>query len=220
MGDIMDNNKKILKTLKIMYPDAKPQLNFTSPFELLIATMLSAQSTDEQVNKVTKGLFEVVKSPEDIVNMPLKELEEHVKGCGIYRNKARNIKKTCEILVTEHNSQVPRHLEELVELPGVGRKTANVVLSNAFDIPAIGVDTHVFRVSARLGLTVNAKNPFATELQLQKIIPESDWKQAHHWLIYHGRRVCAARKPKCPDCQLNKWCQDYIGKIDFSTVKK
>lgn len=198
-------NQRILEILAVTYPDAKPALKFTNPFELLIATILSAQSTDEQVNKVTAKLFAHFKTPQEIAQLTQEELEEYVKGCGLYKNKSKNILATCKILVEKYSGLVPDTLEELMELPGVGRKTANVVLSNAFGQDAIAVDTHVFRVSNRLGLAC-AKDPLETEKQLQKNIPKEYWSQAHHWLIYHGRRICKARKPSCSECPLESLC--------------
>ncbi len=200
-----ERNRKILETLRSLYPDAKPALIYSNPFELLIATMLSAQSTDNQVNKVTAKLFAKYKTPAELAQLKPEELEEHIKGCGLYKNKSKNIIATCKILVEKYNGQVPESLEQLTELPGVGRKTANVVLSNAFGQDAIAVDTHVFRVANRLGLAY-AKDPLNTELQLQQSIPQKYWSQAHHWLIYHGRKICKARNPDCGVCPLEKHC--------------
>ncbi len=202
----MSVNEDILKRLNKHYPNAKPGLHFKSAFELLIATILSAQTTDRQVNAVTKGLFETCPDASGMLRLSKTELEDIVKSCGFYKTKAKSILETCRILVDQYGGNVPRTMEELTALPGVGRKTANVVLSNAFGIPAIAVDTHVFRVSNRLGLA-DAKDVFKTEEQLMAAIPKDKWSLAHHWLIWHGRRVCFARKPNCQGCFLNDICK-------------
>lgn len=202
----MSRNETILTRLESFYYGAKPGLNFTNAFELLIATIMSAQTTDKQVNAVTETLFEKYPDAQSLCNIDIEELEELIKSTGFYRNKAANVKKTCCILISEHDGQVPQTMHDLLELPGVGRKTANVVLSNAFDIPAIAVDTHVFRVANRLGLA-NAKSVQLTERQLMENIPKSKWSDAHHWLIRHGRKVCLARSPKCQDCFLADVCK-------------
>lgn len=197
----------ILDKLKDMYP-TKPALHFTNAFELLIATILSAQCTDKQVNKVTDVLFKKFKSPEEIAALTVDELSSYIKSCGFYRNKAENIIKTCAMLVNDYDSKVPDSMEELTKLPGVGRKTANVVLSNAFGRDAIAVDTHVFRVSNRLGLA-DSSDVLKTEYQLMENIPKNKWSKAHHWLIYHGRNICTARNPKCSECPLSEQCSFY-----------
>ena len=192
-----------------MYEDPnKNLLNFETPFEALIATMLSAQSTDIRVNAVTSELFKVANTPKDFVNMDIKDLENWIKSIGIYKNKAKNIKATSQILVDNFNSEVPKDKAELIKLPGVGNKTANVVLANAFDIPAFAVDTHVFRVANRIGL-VDAKNVSQTEAQLTKNVPEDEWNITHKRLISHGRAICKARGPLCEECDLNKLCLYY-----------
>ena len=196
---------EVLSILAATYPSAKPALTFSSPFELLVATILSAQSTDVMVNKCTAELFPVANTPERIAAMTEEELFPYIKRCGFFNTKGRHILETARILVAHFGGEVPADLEQLQTLPGVGRKTANVVASNAFGIPAIAVDTHVFRVSNRIGLA-QAKNVEKTEEQLQKAIPRESWTQAHHWLIYHGRQVCDARKPKCDSCPLNHLC--------------
>jgi endonuclease III len=201
-------SKKILATLRKLYPEARCGLDYGSPFELLIATILSAQCTDKRVNLVTPALFRRAKGPEQILKLGEKGLVSFIRTCGLYQAKAKNILATCEKLVREFQGRVPQSLEELTRLPGVGRKTANVVLSNAFDTPAIAVDTHVFRVSRRLGLA-RGKNPHQVELELQKAIPQQDWSEAHHLLIAHGRGLCAARKPRCEACPLRAGC-DYF----------
>jgi len=199
---------EILKILEEVYPDAKAELNFSNSFELLIATILSAQCTDVRVNKVTEKLFKEYKTPEDYLTLSQEELGEKIRSCGFYNNKSKNILGTCDILVNKHNGQVPNTREELIKLPGVGRKTANVVLSNAFSVDAIAVDTHVFRVSNRIGLS-SSDNVLDTEKDLMKNIEKSMWSKAHHLLIFHGRRICKARKPKCEICPIIKYCIYY-----------
>ncbi|MFA5675394.1 MAG: endonuclease III [Christensenellales bacterium] len=207
----MSNTRQILKRLGEHYSDARPGLVYKSAFELLMATMLSAQTTDRQVNAVTGVLFEKYPDAESLMRLEQSELEEYIKSCGFYHTKAKNMLKTCGILVSKHGGRVPQTIEELTALPGVGRKTANVVLSNAFGIPAIAVDTHVFRVANRLGLA-SAKNAEQTERQLMRVIPKESWSDAHHWLIWHGRRLCTARRPKCQYCFLHDICP-YEGKV-------
>ncbi|MDS1030718.1 endonuclease III [Bacillota bacterium LX-D] len=197
--------QEILNLLARSYPNAKPALNFANSFQLLIATILSAQSTDNQVNKVTANLFTKYQTPADIAVLTPEELAKDIKGCGLYHTKSKNIIATCKILADKYGGKVPDRLEQLVELPGVGRKTANVVLSNAFGQDAIAVDTHVLRVANRLGLA-NSTDPFKTEMQLQQVIPQKKWSLAHHWLIYHGRKRCKARRPDCLGCELTKIC--------------
>lgn len=188
-----------------VYKDTKPALKFRNPFELLIAVILSAQCTDVRVNITTARLFAKAPYPQDIVDMGLTALEQEIKDCGLFRNKAKNIMATCEILVREFDSKVPEDFNTLLKLPGVGRKTANVVTSIAFDRPAIAVDTHVFRVANRLKLAVG-ETPLEVEEGLMKAIPKELWSQAHHWLIWHGRRVCKARRPLCGECPLGEVC--------------
>lgn len=192
-----------------MYPDVDhSMLDFTTPFELLVATILSAQATDVSVNKVTKEMFKEANTPEDFANMDIKTLENYIRSIGIYRNKAKNIKAASKILVNDYNSTVPKDKKELQKLPGVGRKTANVVVSNAYGIPAIAVDTHVFRVSNRIGLA-NANNVDKTEDQLEKNIDQSRWTKTHHQIITHGRALCKARNPLCEECPINEICEYY-----------
>lgn len=188
-----------------VYKDTKPALKFRNPFELLVAVILSAQCTDVRVNITTERLFVRAPCPQDIVDMGLPALEQEIKDCGLFRNKAKNIMATCEILVREFDSKVPEDFDTLLKLPGVGRKTANVVTSIAFDRPAIAVDTHVFRVANRLKLAVG-ETPLEVEEGLMKAIPKELWSQAHHWLIWHGRRVCKARRPLCGECPLGEVC--------------
>ncbi|MEN6419266.1 MAG: endonuclease III [Clostridiaceae bacterium] len=208
-----------LAILAQSYPNAKPALEFHTPFELLVATILSALSTDVMVNLCTRELFPVANTPEQIAAMTADELFPYIKRCGFFNTKGRHILETARILVTKFGSEVPADLELLQTLPGVGRKTANVVASNAFGIPAIAVDTHVFRVSNRIGLA-NAKNVEKTEEQLQKAIPREQWSQAHHWLIFHGRQICAARKPKCEICPLSGLCAFYQKNSTKTTPKQ
>lgn len=202
--------EKTLEALEKVYYDTTCALEFENPFELLISTILSAQCTDKQVNKITEPLFRLFPSPADFARLEPEELEPHVKSCGFYRNKARNIVLACRALIEKYGGNVPDNMEDLTLLPGVGRKTANVVLSNAFGVDAIAVDTHVFRVSNRIGF-VHARTPEETEKQLMTSIPKEKWSNAHHWLIWHGRRVCHARKPDCVNCPVLEWCE-YAGK--------
>ena len=195
-----------LAILAATYPNAKPALEFGSPFELLVATILSAQCTDVMVNQCTRVLFPVANTPEQFAAMTEETLFPYIKSCGFYRMKGKHILETARILVTQYGGEVPADLDKLQTLPGVGRKTANVVGSNAFGIPAIAVDTHVFRVSNRIGLA-KANNVEKTEEQLQKAIPREHWSAAHHWLIYHGRQICDARKPKCEICPISHICE-------------
>ena len=197
---------KIIELLETAYSHAKTALNYTNPLEILVATILSAQCTDKRVNIVTKTLFKKYKTATDYANADLAELEEDIRSTGFYRNKAKNIKNTGRMLVEKYDSQVPRTMEELIELPGVARKTANIVLSNAYGvIVGIAVDTHVRRLSERLGLTENT-NPDKIEADLMLIVPKAYWKRINNLLIFHGRNVCIARKPKCSPCVLNKLC--------------
>jgi endonuclease-3 len=197
---------KIIELLEKEHPDAKIALNYSNSLELLVATMLSAQCTDERVNKVTETLFKKYMKPEDYANADLKKLEQDIKSTGFYRNKAKNIKNSIKLLVEKYNSKVPRTMEELLELPGVARKTANIVLTNAYGVIAgVAVDTHVRRLAQRLGLTENS-NPDKIEKDLMNIVPEDKWMRITDLLIFHGRRVCTAKKPKCAVCVLNKIC--------------
>ncbi len=198
----------IIEKLEQMYPQADTELKFNSEYELLVAVMLSAQCTDKRVNQVTEKLFKEYNTPEKMLTLSQEELEKKIFSCGFYKNKAKNILKTSKTLVEKYNGKVPDNLKELQELDGVGRKTANVVGAVAFNIPAIAVDTHVFRVANRIGLT-NAKNELNTELQLQKAIPKEKWLRVHHLIIWHGRRCCDARKPKCESCLIKEECKYY-----------
>jgi endonuclease-3 len=197
---------RIIKLLEEEHPDARIALHYGNPLGLLIATILSAQCTDERVNIVTKTLFKKYRHPEDYANADLKELEQEIRSTGFYHNKARNIRKCCQMLVEKFDSQVPETMQELLELPGVARKTANVVLSNAYGIiEGIIVDTHVRRLAQRLGLTKN-DNPDKIEEDLMKLVPKAQWLRFADLLIFHGRRVCTAKKPKCEACVISKLC--------------
>lgn len=205
--------KEAINILLELYPDAKAELNYSSSFELLIATILSAQCTDVQVNKTTEKLFKDYKTPEDYLGLTEEELGEMIRSCGFYKTKSKNILATSKLIVENFNGQVPDTLEELITLPGVGRKTANVVLSNAFGKPAIAVDTHVFRVSNRIGLA-DSKNVLDTERDLMDNIDKKTWSKAHHLLIFHGRRICKARKPLCKNCPLTDYCSYFKEEIN------
>ncbi len=199
-----EQKKMILEKLEQMYPEAKAELVFSNPYEMLVATILSAQCTDRQVNRVTPAVFSRYPDPVSMAAADVNDLYPMVKSCG-FSTKASNIISACRIIRDIYGGEVPHTMEELTKLPGVGRKTANVVLSNAFGIPAFAVDTHVFRVCNRLGLC-RADNVTETEKQMTRIIPKEKWGQAHHWLIWHGRRLCKARNPLCRDCELKDLC--------------
>ena len=196
---------KIITILRKTYPDAKCSLHFSNPLELLVATILSAQCTDERVNIVTKDLFKKYKTAGDYANAPAAELEKDIHSTGFYRNKAKSIQKCAAALLERHGGQVPSTLEELVQLAGVGRKTANVVLGNAFDTPGIVVDTHIQRLSQRMKFTKNT-DPVKIEFDLNALVPQKDWTNFCHWMIWHGRKVCTARKPDCPHCPIGDYC--------------
>jgi endonuclease III len=197
---------EVTARLKAEYPDARTELDWSNPLELLVATILSAQTTDVQVNRVTESLFSKYRTAEDYADSTADELEEDIRPTGFYRNKARSLRGMASALVEEHGGEVPRTMSELVALPGVGRKTANVVLGNAFGTnEGIVVDTHVRRVSGRLGLT-ECSDPVKIEQELMRLVPEGDWTIFSHLLILHGRRTCKARKPDCPNCVLNDIC--------------
>jgi len=197
--------KKIWPILEKTYPDAKTALKFVSPLELLIATILSAQCTDVRVNMVTPGLFKKYKSAKDWAKADIKQIESDIKSTGFYHNKAVSIKGACTKIVEQFDGKVPDTMEELVALPGVGRKTANVVLGNAFGTPAIACDTHVIRLSRRLGLSENS-DPVKLEFDLAEIVPKKSWTVFSHALILHGRNICKARKPDCENCPISKYC--------------
>ena len=196
---------QLVEMLPGVYPGAHCELNFSNPLELLVATILSAQCTDKRVNEVTKTLFKKYKTPQDYAQAPLAELEEDIRSTGFFHNKAKNIQGCCWGLVKRHHSKVPQTIEELVALPGIGRKTANVVLGNAFGIPGIVVDTHVGRIAQRLGLT-EEKDPVKIEFALMPLIPEKHWTIFSHQMIEHGRSLCTARAPQCLSCFLRPFC--------------
>jgi endonuclease III len=197
---------KIIELLEKQYPDAKTALNYSNPLEILVATMLSAQTTDERVNIVTQNLFKKYHTFEDYGKVDIKELEQDIRSTGFYHNKARNLQNAAKLLVEKYHSQVPKTMEELLELPGVARKTANIVIYNAYGkIEGVAVDTHVHRLSQRLGLTEN-EDAAKIEQDLMQITPKEKWMELTDLLIFHGRQVCFARKPNCADCILNKIC--------------
>lgn len=197
--------KKIFDKLATVYPAVRPALEYTSAFELLIATILSAQCTDERVNVVTQSLFKKYRKPQDFIKVSLKELERDIFSTGFYHQKAINIQRCCKQLLDNFGGQVPREIDNLVKLAGVGRKTASVVAGNAFGIPAIAVDTHVRRLSNLLQF-INSNDPVKIEFRLKELLPKSYWINASHWLAAHGRKICIARKPKCNECVISKLC--------------
>jgi endonuclease-3 len=206
IGDKKKRAGEIIKRLKKEYPDAHCALNHTSAFELLIATILSAQCTDVRVNIVTADLFRKYGKPEDYLKVQQEELQKDIHSTGFFRNKAKNIQATCERIIDVFGGEVPRTMEEILTLGGVARKTANVVLGNAFGIASgVVVDTHVSRLSQRLGLTMNT-TPEKIEKDLEELVPKKDWIIFPHWMIFHGRQICIARKPKCGECVLNNIC--------------
>ena len=202
----MDRVSEILSELSRLYPDAKPALAFRSPYELLVAVILSAQCTDERVNKVTAELFKEHNTPEAMITLGQEELERKIYSCGFYHNKAKHILSASQDILSRYGGEVPGSLEELTTLAGVGRKTANVVYAVAFGGDAIAVDTHVFRVSNRLGLA-EGNTPEKVERGLMQAIPQPEWSKAHHWLIWHGRKVCHSQRPDCESCALAKLCK-------------
>lgn len=198
---------EIIKILKQMYPDATCSLNFSTPFEMGIAVMLSAQCTDERVNKITPLLFEKYKKPEDYMKASLEEMEEIIKPCGFYKNKAKNLMGYVKMVVEEYGGKLPETMEELISLPGIGRKSANVIMLEAFNNPqGIAVDTHAKRISNRLGLS-KEKEPSKIEQDLIKQIPHEYFKDVNHLFVWHGRKTCDARKPKCEECKLREYCE-------------
>lgn len=209
IADLKKRTAEIIKRLKKAYPDAHCALNHTTPFELLIATILSAQCTDERVNIVTADLFRKYRGPEDFVAVSQQELERDIHSTGFFRNKAKNIKAASRRLIEVYGGEIPRTMPEILTLGGVARKTANVVLGNAFGIASgVVVDTHVSRLSQRLGLT-KEKTPEKIEGDLQELVPKKHWVMFSHWLIFHGRQICQARKPKCTECVLADQCPSY-----------
>ncbi|MFL6277737.1 MAG: endonuclease III [Blastocatellia bacterium] len=204
--DEKQRTRQIIARLRRAYPDAHCSLNYSNPLELLVATILSAQCTDERVNLVTADLFRKYRKAEDYINVEPAEMEQDIRSTGFYRNKAKAIQGACRLLIERHNGRVPATFDELLELPGVARKTANVVMGNAFGTAAgVVVDTHVGRLSQRLGLTAN-QQPEKIECDLMALVPQKDWVDFAHLLIYHGRAVCKARKPECPSCTLEDLC--------------
>jgi endonuclease III len=217
----MLNKQQIRHCLDVMgemFPDAHCELNHSNPFELLIAVVLSAQCTDALVNKVTKKLFQKYKTPEDYIKVPVEELQNDIRSIGLYRNKAKNIQKLCQTLIDSYGGEVPKDRDTLMTLPGVGRKTANVVVSVAFGIPAIAVDTHVERVSKRLGICRWKDSVLEVEKTLMKKVPKEEWAITHHRMIFFGRYHCKAQTPQCPVCPLNDLCRE--GKKRLKKVKE
>lgn len=200
--------KEVLKILYNTYPDAQCELNYNTAFQLLVSTILSAQATDKKVNEVTERVFKKYKTAYDFAKLTQEELEIEIKEIGIYRNKSKNILSMSKTLISEYDGEVPPDRDKLMKLSGVGRKTANVVVSNAFNIPAIAVDTHVFRVTNRIGFA-SSSTVEKTEIELMNNIPKEEWSKAHHALIFHGRRTCSARKPKCEICTIKDYCKFY-----------
>ncbi len=198
--------EKITAWFQENMPLAVTELHYSNPYQLLVSTILSAQCTDKRVNQITPDLFERFPTPEKMAEVEPDEVFEYIRSCSYPNNKAKNLVGMARMLISDFQGTVPEEMEELIKLPGVGRKTANVILSVVFNKPAMAVDTHVFRISARLGLTVNSKSPEETERQLVKLFPPELLPVAHHWLILHGRYVCIARKPKCGECGLEQWC--------------
>lgn len=196
----------LFSRLRAANPEPRSELRFGSPFELLVAVVLSAQATDRSVNLATEKLFARANTPSKLLKLGQAGLEKYIRSIGLYRTKAKNLLRTCRILVEKYGGKVPRTREELEQLPGVGRKTANVILNTAFGEPTIAVDTHIFRVANRTGLAPG-KNVLEVEKKLQKVVPEEFRRHAHHWLILHGRYVCKARKPDCPRCTIHDLCE-------------
>lgn len=210
MINLLNKNdiRACLDTMADMFPDAHCELNHRNPFELVIAVALSAQCTDALVNKVTKNLFEKYQTPEDYLNVPIEELQTDIRSIGLYRNKAKNIQKLCRMLIDDYGGIVPADRDELTKLPGVGRKTANVVVSVAYDIPAIAVDTHVERVSKRLAFCRWKDSVLEVEKTLMKKVPKEEWSVTHHRMIFFGRYHCKAQNPQCPECPLLDLCRE------------
>jgi endonuclease III len=201
-----EQRTEIFHRLRAANPDPRTELIYGSPFELLVSVVLSAQATDKSVNRATEGLFRVANTPEAMIKLGRRGLERHIKSIGLYRTKAKNVIAACKLLIERHGSEVPRTREELQALPGVGRKTANVILNTAFGQPTIAVDTHIFRVANRTGLAPG-RDVTAVEEKLLKVVPEEFRLNAHHWLILHGRYTCIARKPGCPKCLIRDLCE-------------
>lgn len=200
---------QIVDTLRQHYPEAGPRLHFNSPYELLVAVILSAQSTDQQVNEVTPALFAIYPDFASMAVAGLEALETAICGVGLYKNKARYIRQCAQVIIEQHEGQVPGDFEELLKLPGIGRKSANVIFSVAFGKPGLAVDTHVFRVTGRMGMA-GEKDPDKTELVLKRLLPAEIWTETHHLLIFHGRALCTARSPKCSDCPVESLCEKHL----------
>ena len=203
---------KVIEWFQNNMPIAETELHYKNPFQLLVSVILAAQCTDKRVNIVTPPLFEAFPAPEVLAAATPEAVFEYIKSVSYPNNKSKHLVKMAQMLINEYNGEIPNNINDLMRLPGVGKKTANVVVSVAFDTPAIAVDTHVFRVANRIGLTHNSKTPLETEKTLTQYIPKHLWSIAHHWLILHGRYTCIARKPKCETCGLNNYC-NYFGKI-------
>ena len=207
-ADLKKKAAAIWKVLQEKGPEPVVELHYNTPFEMMVAVILSAQATDKQINKVTPGLFKKYKKPQMYYEVPVEELENDIRSTGFFRNKAKSLRGMAKTVVENHGGVLPSTMEELVKLPGVGRKTANVVLGACFDTPGIVVDTHVKRVSNRLGLTEET-DPVKIEFALQPLAPQKDWTIFSHSILLHGRYICVARKPKCEECYLTKWCDYY-----------
>jgi endonuclease-3 len=205
---VIERTKKVFDLLKKEYPIVKVALDYANPFELLISTILSAQSTDARVNIVTKDLFKKYKTPEDYISVPIEELEKDIFSTGFYRQKAKSIKNCCRELILKHSGKVPADFDALTLLPGVGRKTASVVAGNGFGISSIAVDTHVIRLSNLLGF-IDSKDPEKIEYKLKELLPREDWINTSHYLATHGRKICIARRPKCSECVIGKLCPSF-----------
>jgi len=204
---------KIIEEFRDMYPDAGCSLDYSDPLQLLIATQLAAQCTDARVNQVTKTLFKKYRNAHDFANADLAELEEDIRPTGFFRNKAKNIKRCCRMIIDEFGGRVPDNMEDLLKLPGVGRKTANIILGDIYGIPGIVVDTHAKRLAKRMGFTRH-DDPYKVELDMMEVIPKEEWTRFCHQLVFHGRAVCTARNPKCHSCRINKYCN--YGKMMLS----
>jgi len=212
--------RHILDTIGGMFPDAHCELNHSNPFELTIAVILSAQCTDQTVNKVTASLFRKYRTPEDYISVPVEQLEQDIRSIGLYRNKAKHIQQLCKMLIEKYDGQVPETFEKLVELPGIGRKTANVIVSNAFGVPAIAVDTHVERVAKRLGIASSDDSVLEVEKKLMKLVPQEEWTQTHHRLIFFGRYHCKAQNPQCEICPLLEKCGEGKKRMKNPKIRK
>jgi endonuclease-3 len=223
-GEQLPMNQKqmryALDTIGQMFPDAHCELNHSNPFELTLAVLLSAQCTDETVNKVTASLFVKYRKPEDYLAVPIEELEQDIRRIGLFRNKAKNIQSLCAMILQQYGGEIPEKHEQLVELPGVGRKTANVVVSNAFGVPAIAVDTHVERVAKRLGMAKLSDSVLEVEKKLMHLVPRNEWTLTHHRMIFFGRYHCKAQNPKCEICPLLEVCREGKQRMKLPLIRK